>query len=277
MASARPSCGRRKTVTRRDAFPRHDHRLGLARRQPHPALVMGRFRQPSTPRKATRSASPTWTTTARTSLSKSASSSTTTAPSSSTSPRSVHGDRFHVTDIDPDRPGLENFIIQQNNGTGLATAHLRRRHRRHDQEMVCRRRGGRGPRRGRRFRSRREGLRVFLHSAGHFRLQGQQTALHQPALPAGNDLVGRRPRARVRFHHRQLRHQPRHRQVQHRDRRRSSRVISLYSDPAAPDSPYNNYIAYGGGPQFWGDILGDWREELLCVGVPTTPSCASTR
>ncbi len=34
----------------------------------------------------------------------------------------VHGDRFHVTDIDPDRPGLENFIIQQNNGTGLATA-----------------------------------------------------------------------------------------------------------------------------------------------------------
>jgi hypothetical protein len=34
----------------------------------------------------------------------------------------VHGDRFHLTDIDPDRPGLENFIIQQNNGTGLATA-----------------------------------------------------------------------------------------------------------------------------------------------------------
>lgn len=37
-------------------------------------------------------------------------------------PEVVHGDRFHVTDIDPDRPGLENFIIQQNNGSGLATA-----------------------------------------------------------------------------------------------------------------------------------------------------------
>jgi len=35
----------------------------------------------------------------------------------------VHGDRFHVTDIDPDRPGLETFLIQQNNGTGLATVY----------------------------------------------------------------------------------------------------------------------------------------------------------
>ena len=34
----------------------------------------------------------------------------------------VHGDRFHVTDIDPDRPGLEMFSIQQNNSTLLATA-----------------------------------------------------------------------------------------------------------------------------------------------------------
>ena len=34
----------------------------------------------------------------------------------------VHGDRFHVTDMDPDRPGLEMFSIQQNNPTLLATA-----------------------------------------------------------------------------------------------------------------------------------------------------------
>jgi hypothetical protein len=33
-----------------------------------------------------------------------------------------HGDRFHVTDIDPDRPGLEMFSIQQNNPTLLAMA-----------------------------------------------------------------------------------------------------------------------------------------------------------
>ena len=34
----------------------------------------------------------------------------------------VHGDRYHVTDIDPDRPGLEMFSIQQNNATLLATS-----------------------------------------------------------------------------------------------------------------------------------------------------------
>ncbi|MCX6896947.1 MAG: hypothetical protein NTZ16_15975, partial [Verrucomicrobia bacterium] len=34
----------------------------------------------------------------------------------------IHGDRFHVTDIDPDRPGLEMFSIQQNNSSLLATA-----------------------------------------------------------------------------------------------------------------------------------------------------------
>lgn len=33
-----------------------------------------------------------------------------------------HGDRYHVTDIDPERPGLEMFAIQQNNSTLLATS-----------------------------------------------------------------------------------------------------------------------------------------------------------
>jgi fibronectin-binding autotransporter adhesin len=34
----------------------------------------------------------------------------------------AHGDRYHVTDIDPERPGLEMFAIQQNNSTLLATS-----------------------------------------------------------------------------------------------------------------------------------------------------------
>jgi autotransporter-associated beta strand protein len=33
-----------------------------------------------------------------------------------------HGDRYTVGDIDPDRPGLETYIIQQDNPSGLATA-----------------------------------------------------------------------------------------------------------------------------------------------------------
>jgi hypothetical protein len=33
----------------------------------------------------------------------------------------VHGDRFHVTDMDPTRPGLEGWGIQQDNASGLET------------------------------------------------------------------------------------------------------------------------------------------------------------
>jgi autotransporter-associated beta strand protein len=34
----------------------------------------------------------------------------------------LHGDRYHITDLDPDRPGLETYAIQQDNPTLLATA-----------------------------------------------------------------------------------------------------------------------------------------------------------
>ncbi len=33
----------------------------------------------------------------------------------------IHGDRFHITDMDPERPGLEGFGIQQDNPNGLET------------------------------------------------------------------------------------------------------------------------------------------------------------
>jgi len=33
----------------------------------------------------------------------------------------VHGDRFHITDLDPNRPGLEGWGIQQDNSNGLET------------------------------------------------------------------------------------------------------------------------------------------------------------
>jgi autotransporter-associated beta strand protein len=35
-----------------------------------------------------------------------------------------HGDRYHIADLDPDRPGLETYAIQQDNPTLLATALL---------------------------------------------------------------------------------------------------------------------------------------------------------
>jgi hypothetical protein len=35
----------------------------------------------------------------------------------------VHGDRFHTGDLDPSRPGLECYVIQQDNPSGLAWAY----------------------------------------------------------------------------------------------------------------------------------------------------------
>jgi len=35
-------------------------------------------------------------------------------------PGVIHGDRFQITDFDPDRPGIEGYCIQQDNGSGLA-------------------------------------------------------------------------------------------------------------------------------------------------------------
>src|SRR5439155_4603771 len=34
-------------------------------------------------------------------------------------PSIVHGDRFHIGDLDPDRPGLEGYGVQQNNPSGM--------------------------------------------------------------------------------------------------------------------------------------------------------------
>ena len=38
----------------------------------------------------------------------------------------VHGDRFHIGDLDPDRPGLEGYGVQQDNPSGLLDYYLRR-------------------------------------------------------------------------------------------------------------------------------------------------------
>ena len=181
-------------------------------------------------------------------------------------PEMVHGDRFHVTDIDPDRPGLENFIIQQNNGTGLATAifdvgtggMIRKWY---AGGVVDVGRGVAGD-----FDPAVKGCEFFSTQPGIFDCKGNKLPYTSQPFPPetiwwDSDLVrefvstigssGTSPGI-DKFN---------------TATGTSSRVISLYSDTAAPGSPYNNYIAYGGRPQFWGDILGDWREELLCAAT----------
>lgn len=176
----------------------------------------------------------------------------------------VHGDRFHLTDIDPDRPGLENFIIQQNNPSGLATAlyeagtgaTIRKWY---ASSVVDVGRGVAGD-----FDPAVKGCEFFSTRPGIFDCKGNELSYPNKPFPPetiwwDGDLVrefvstiGSAATS------------PGIDKFNTADGS-SSRVISLYSDADAPNPPYNNYIAYGGRPQFWGDILGDWREELLCV------------
>ncbi len=178
-------------------------------------------------------------------------------------PEMVHGDRFHVTDIDPDHPGLENFIIQQNNGTGLATAIFDPGNGNMIKKwyaggVVDVGRGVAGD-----FDAAVKGCEFFSTQPGIFDCKGNQLPYASKPFPPetiwwDSDLtrefvstIGSSATSPG---------------IDKFSSTGSSyRVLSLYSDPAAPNSPYNNYIAYGGRPQFWGDILGDWREELLCV------------
>ena len=175
----------------------------------------------------------------------------------------VHGDRFHITDIDPDRPGLETYLIQQNNSTGLANAYHAA-----DKSTVIKKwyaagvvdvgRGTIGA-----FVSNLKGLQMFSTFGGTFDCYGNQLYSSAPFPPEtiwwdadlGREFVSTIGSEATspgidKFNPANA---------------STTRLFTIYSDPAAPGYPYNNYIAYGGRPQFWGDILGDWREELICA------------
>ncbi|MEY4487895.1 MAG: hypothetical protein RIQ79_403, partial [Verrucomicrobiota bacterium] len=162
----------------------------------------------------------------------------------------VHGDRFHVTDIDPDRPGLETYLIQQNNGTGLANAYHAA-----DKSAVIKKwyasdivdvgRGTIGS-----FVPSLTGLQMFSTFGGVYDTKGNQLYASGPFPPEtiwwdgdlGREFLSTIGSSAT---------SPGIDKFNTADGS-TGRVLSLYSDAQAPNSPYNNYIAYGGRPQFWG-------------------------
>lgn len=171
----------------------------------------------------------------------------------------VHGDRFHLTDIDPDRPGLENFIIQQNNGSGLATAF-------YDAgtgEMVKKWYAGSIVDVGRGIAlditAAHKGCEMYSTQPGIFNAKGRQIYANNVWAPEGLWWDGDLGREFIdgagsgalnpvinKFN---------------ASTGGTDRVWSLYSDWG----DYSTHQAYGGRPAFWGDILGDWREEIVLV------------
>lgn len=171
----------------------------------------------------------------------------------------VHGDRFHLTDIDPDRPGLENFIIQQNNGTGLATALFDPG----NGKMIKKWYAGGVVDVGRGvvadMDASSKGCEFFSTQPGIFSAKGTQLYASQPFPPEAiwwDADLSREFVATVGS----TAESPAISKFNPASPGNFSRLYTIYNE-----TPPGVYQAYGGRPAFWGDILGDWREELLCV------------
>ncbi len=186
----------------------------------------------------------------------------------------VHGDRFHLTDIDPDRPGLEMFSIQQLNPTLLATALI-------DMNNGAIIKKWYSPvitdvGRGTTFDMDpgHRGLEFYSTQPGIFDCKGNQIYANSIWPPEAlwwdadlsrelEDGAGSGALSPV---------------INKFDpvSGTSGRMYSIYSEGV--------HQQYGGRAAFWGDILGDWREEVVLVAndyselrVYTTKIAATNR
>ncbi|NQX02904.1 cellulosome protein dockerin type I, partial [bacterium] len=170
-----------------------------------------------------------------------------------------HGDRFHIADIDPDRPGLETYAIQQYNPTSLATAvfdagtgtMIKKWYSNSPTDV------GRGIALD--LTAAHKGYEMYSTQPGIFSAKGEQIYANNLWAPEGLWWDGDLGREFIdgagsgalnpvieKFNP---------------TSGGADRLWSLYSDNGA----YSTHQAYGGRPAFWGDILGDWREELVLV------------
>ena len=167
----------------------------------------------------------------------------------------VHGDRYHVTDIDPDRPGLEMYSIQQLNQSLLATSLqdlgsgvLFKKWYSGSITDV-----GRGLVAD--MNPNYRGSEIFSTQPGIFDAKGIQISTVRPwpwegiwwntdmqrEFFAARDGNGQRP------------------------------CINRWNYAASTEDLVYNvqtegvHSAYGARPTFFGDILGDWREEFIVV------------
>jgi len=173
------------------------------------------------------------------------------------STESAHGDRYHVTDIDPDRPGLEMYSIQQLNSTLLATSlqdlgsgQLFKKWYSASITDV-----GRGITAD--ITPNTRGCEMYSTQPGIFDAKGTQIYASSVWAPEGiwwdadvlrefEDGAGSGALNPV---------------INKFDpvSGTSGRLYTLYNEDGGC------HQAYGGRAAFWGDILGDWREEFIVI------------
>ena len=176
----------------------------------------------------------------------------------------IHGDRHVLTDIDPDRPGLEHFYIQQENpntlGMGLADPVTGEMIKGIYQSSV----GDVGRGTCGAYDATLRGLQFFSTMNGNamYDCKGNKTSgtgnfpgeslwwdgdlcreLVNSADGAGKNLVINKFSS---------------------SSKSIGRILSLYNENNGNGTYYFSG-ASGARPAFWGDILGDWREEFICT------------
>jgi fibronectin-binding autotransporter adhesin len=171
----------------------------------------------------------------------------------------IHGDRLHITDMDPDRPGLETFAIQQENpsmlGMALYESGTGRMIKKWYQTGVAD--VGRGIAID--IDPNYKGLEMYSTMGGIYNGKGDLITSSNLWAPEGvwwdadllrefEDGAGSGAYNPVINKYNPVTHT-------------NDRIYSIYSDGGS----YVVRQAYGGRAAFWGDILGDWREELVLV------------
>ena len=171
----------------------------------------------------------------------------------------IHGDRFHITDMDPDRPGLETFAIQQDNPSMLgmalydsATGKMLKKWYQTGVGDVSR-----GVALD--IDPAYKGLEMYSTMGGIYNCKGDLITSATLWAPEGvwwdadllrefEDGAGSGALNPVINKYNPITHT-------------ADRIYSIYSDGGS----YVVHQAYGSRAAFWGDILGDWREELVLV------------
>jgi hypothetical protein len=167
-----------------------------------------------------------------------------------------HGDRFQITKFDPDRPGMQCYAIQQNNTTSLGAAYYDVR----DGTMLAKYYGtgvfdtGRGdsgdidPNKGIEFWSTMpntndcKGRPLYAGKPWPSLMIWWDADLYREILSAANG-AGTNPIINKWDY----------------TNKTEARLLSLYSD----DGDFSVMTPYAARAPFYGDILGDWREEML--------------
>lgn len=183
-----------------------------------------------------------------------------------------HGDRHRTTDIDPDRPGLETFAIQQNNPTTLGMALYDAATGEFIKKWYMNGVGdvGRGECIDMDETSR--GLEMYSTMRGYYDAKGNLLVDSESDFPAepiwwDGDL-GREVLAPIGSSGAN---------IDIKKWNSSTKTMGRYMYKNKPlyneKSSYYTMAQYGGRPAFIGDILGDWREELLLMRRDSTGFC----